>query len=168
MLEHSSRAGLSNVGYPDPTVTYTKTSGHTTEETHNMALTYTGIDGGMKVQAKAVILRFVRMAILTVLALASGYVVSPEVLDLVGQSGAVIVSAIVVPALAALDKYLRDKWQIKKVLAARAAAADRTAGTPNVIHVHQIIETGETRPATEGETEMGKVSRTLLPGGEQL
>lgn len=131
-----------------------------------MALTYTG--GELQVQAKSVILRFVRMAVLTVLALASGYVVSPEVLDLVGQSGAVIVSAVVVPALAALDKYLRDKWQIKKVLAARAAAMDRAEGTPNVIHVNRIIETGEVAPATTGEVEMGKVTRTLLPGGEQL
>lgn len=125
--------------------------------------------GELKPDIRAVVIRFARIAALTLIGLAAGFVVSPEVLELVGTTGAVIVSAVVVPALAALDKYLREKWEVKQVMAARRAAMDRGDGTPNVVHVHRIVETGETRPATPGEVEAGKVSRTLGmgPAGEE-
>ena len=115
----------------------------------------------LSVNKKSIVLRFVRVLVLTVLGLVAAWAASPDALALVGKEYAVLVTALVVPALAAADKYLRAKWGIKKVLAARAAAANRAAGTPNVVHVHRVVETGETSPATPAEVEAGVVTRTL-------
>jgi uncharacterized membrane protein YkvA (DUF1232 family) len=123
----------------------------------------------LSVSARVVIVRFVRIAVLTLLALVSGFVVSPEVLELVGQTGAIIVAAVLVPALASLDKYLREKWQIKQVAKAQAlqarldadrVAAAKAGGAVPTVALHQIVDTGQTAPATDGEIAMGVATRT--------
>lgn len=166
MQERSSSVVWGSDGYPDP-IALALLSGHTTEE-QSMPTTDT-TTGEPKVSLQAVLVRFARIAVLTGLALLSGFVISPEVLDLVGQTGAIAVSAVVVPALAALDKYLREKWQVKQVLQARRAAAAedrrrvaaaRAGGARPQVALHQIVDTGKTADATDGEIAAGKASRT--------
>jgi hypothetical protein len=120
MLEHSSFVNVSTTGYPDP-VSSIIVSGHHTKENE---MTYEN-EPDPRVSMEQIVVRFARIAIVTLVALLSGYVASPEVLALVGEQGAVILTAVVVPTLAALDKYLRERWAVKRVLAARAAQQAR-------------------------------------------
>jgi hypothetical protein len=75
------------------------------------------------VNKKRILVRFVRILVLTVLGLVAAWAASPDALAIVGKEYAVVVTALVVPALASADKYLRDKWGIRKALAAARAAA---------------------------------------------
>ena len=75
-----------------------------------------------KVNKKMLAIKFARTLVVTVLALIVTWLASPAGLAVVGDAAAPVVLALVVPAGVAADKWLRERWKIKKALAAAAAA----------------------------------------------
>lgn len=74
------------------------------------------------VDRRVILVRWARTLAVTVLGMLTAWLASPDGLALVGKDNAVYVLTIAVPTLAAVDKYLRERWGIKKAMAAARAA----------------------------------------------
>lgn len=116
MNVHYTRAqNIGKSGYPEPY--FIKVGKSVNSSTYGENTMNTSVN------RKVLALRFARTLVVTVLGLIVTWLASPAGLAVVGDAAAPVVLTLVVPSLAAVDKWLRERWKIKKEAAAAAAAA---------------------------------------------